>query len=56
MTYDYTSLQQPGPNAPLPWVLQNADAFASAADRWGDQVLCRQLGSLSGKAVQHLGS
>ena len=34
MTYDYSSAQQPGPNAPLPWVQQNADAFAVAADRW----------------------
>lgn len=34
MTYDYSSAQQPGPNAPLPWVQQNADAFAAAADRW----------------------
>lgn len=35
MTYDYSSPQQPGPNAPLQWVRQNADAFAAAADRWG---------------------
>ncbi|PRW33623.1 chitinase domain-containing 1 [Chlorella sorokiniana] len=33
MTYDYSSAQQPGPNAPLPWVRQNADAFAASADR-----------------------
>ncbi|KAL4419263.1 hypothetical protein ABPG77_004821 [Micractinium sp. CCAP 211/92] len=32
MTYDHAT-QQPGPNAPLPWVVQNADAFASVADR-----------------------
>lgn len=32
MTYDHAT-QQPGPNAPLPWVVQNADAFAAVADR-----------------------
>ncbi|KAL4420005.1 hypothetical protein ABPG75_007103 [Micractinium tetrahymenae] len=32
MTYAHAT-QQAGPNAPLPWVAQNADAFAAVADR-----------------------
>ena len=33
MTYDYSSPQRPGPNAPLEWVRQNAEALTGIARR-----------------------
>jgi hypothetical protein len=33
MTYDFSGFSKAGPNAPLDWVQQNADAFAAAAGR-----------------------
>ncbi|KAI3425373.1 hypothetical protein D9Q98_009137 [Chlorella vulgaris] len=39
MTYDFSGFSKAGPNAPLDWVQQNADAFAAAAGRLRSKVL-----------------